>query len=1181
MQCSVCQFVGSDTANFCEECGAPLKRRCPACDQKVRPSAKFCPECGTRLGTATDRQADADRATEALEQASEYREVSNSEEAQRRQLTVMFCDLVGSTGLSAALDPEDLRELIRAYQQTCAEVIYHFGGYIAQYLGDGLLVYFGFPQTHEDCPYRAVRAGLKILEALESLNNDRTASQDQQLAVRIGAHTGLVVIGAMGGAGRYEQLALGETPNIAARLQGLAEPDTLVISAATEELVRKHFRCKSLGSHTLKGVETPMPIYHVVEERAPRHHRHPGNTRRVAAPNLVGRDDQQAELLDLWAEVQRSRGQAVLLCGEAGIGKSSLARWVQHRLMVGETYRGLEFHCSSYFRQSAFYPVVDHLRSQLGLSPADASEEKLEKLERMLEARDGSGRKALPYFANLLSVKGSMSRYRVLDKLDPQDLRDQTQAAIVEWLLEQAQGQPALMVWEDLHWIDPTTLELLSLLIERLSTTRILLILTFRPEFVHPWKDHGSVREIELQRLNPEQIETLVGEVSQHKKLPPAVVQQLVNRTDGVPLFVEELTKILLQSDSLKEESDRYELIGSMRSLTIPATLQDWLMARLDRLATVRTIIQVAAVLGRQFSYRMLLTVSPVKEETLRNDLGRLVAAELVFQQGEPPESLYVFKHALIQEAAYKSLLRSRRQEIHRQVAEVLEDPPSELAPHQLEGEQTGVLPLLAFHWSRAVDAQNPEPTVVAKAIDYLLRAGEQELGLSAYQEAFGHLDEALNHIEHRPPGVDRDQQELLLQVRLSTVLKVVRGWTSPEVKRAYDRARELCLRLDRRQELSQVLFGLWSFNLFHGKYEQALTSAEECFQVARESDDSDLLMEAHTALANSQFWLSELPDSLFNAERVRALYDPRQHAAHRTTYGQDPRILAGMFSVWSLWQMGSTDDALARNDELLNLARELSHPFSLAIALNTSTCMHRNRRDPQATRIASRELIDLSRKAGFPNYEIVGLICRDWARAEAGSAEEVLADSLANYRRFPQLMGGVALAYCGCLVAEVCLQVGNLVQARSLLETSLTHIDSNRELAYEAELLCLRGDIELQLSAQESGASSAARRHRDAAGEAFRKAFELACQRHQTQYAELAGKRLIHLLEADGDLEAARAIRLDSERAQAATRALVQRVLFCGSRADSTAGRFKPSSLDEVSTMARPAGARRLVEEK
>src|SRR5215813_10376111 len=579
-------------------------------------------------------------------------------DAERRQLTVIFCDLVESTKLASQLDPEDWRDVVRAYQQVCTEVIQRYDGHIAQLLGDGLLVYFGYPQAHEDDAQRAVRTGLGILSAMGDLNSRLQQAKGIQLAVRVGIHTGLVVIGEMGGEGRYESLALGEVPNVCSRIEGLAAPNTIAVSEATYRLVQGYFACQDLGAQSLRGVTESMRLYQVLGES--------GATSRldVTQPRgltpLVGRASEVTLLFERWEQAKVSHGHVVLLTGDGGLGKSRLVQVLKEHV-AHEPHVRWECRSIPYYQNTALYPLTELFHRILQWQHDTTSDEKSAKLEHALSQYRIPLEETVPLFAPLLSLPLPESHYPPLH-LSPQRQRQKTLETIVAILLELAERQPVLFILEDLHWTDPTTLEFLNLVVEQIPTTSMLTLLTCRPTFQPSWSHRSYLTEITVNRLSPTQVEQIVTRLTDGKTLPPEVLQQIITKTDGVPLFVEEITKALLESGQLKAVDGHYELVGSLSTFTIPATLQDSLMARLDQLVTAKAVAQYAAVIGRQFSYDLLHTVSQVDEAMLQHELGRLVETEIVYQRGLPPQSTYMFKHALIQDAAYESLLKSTRQ---------------------------------------------------------------------------------------------------------------------------------------------------------------------------------------------------------------------------------------------------------------------------------------------------------------------------------------------------------------------------------------------------------------------------------------------------------------------------------------------------------------------------------------
>ena len=646
-------------------------------------------------------------------------------DAERRQLTVLFCDLVDSTALASQLDPEDLREVVRAYQDTCAKVIARFEGHIAQYLGDGLLVYFGYPLAHEDDAQRAVRAGLGMVEALGQLNIRLKQERGVELAVRLGIHTGLVVVGEVGGGARQEQLALGETPNLAARLQGIAAPNTVVISAATVQLLGGFFAYQSLGTPALKGLAQPLEVYRVLYESTARSRLEAAGS--TGLTPLVGREQEVGLLRERWAQVKDGIGQVILLSGEAGIGKSRLVQVLTEHVAAEPQAWLTPCQCSPYYQNTALYPMIELLeRVALRFDREESPQQKLRKLEGFLVQYGLPLTEAVPLFAALLSLPLGTDYAPLTVSAEQQ--KQQTLHALLTVMLRIAAQQPMLFVMEDLHWVDPTTLEFLSLLVDQGPTARILALWTFRPDFSPPWTGRSHLTQVTLPRLPRQQATEMTDRVAHGKALPAEVVEQVVAKTDGVPLFVEELTKMVLESGLLQEREDRYELTGPLPPLAIPTTLHDSLMARLDRLATVKSLAQLGATLGREFSYALLHAVSPWDEETLQRGLHQLVEAEFLYQRGLPPQATYLFKHALIQDTAYQSLLRSTRQQHHQRIAQVLEARFPEICETQPE--------LLAHHYTEAGS--------VAQAIPYWQRAGQRAIQRSAHVEAVGHLTKGL-----------------------------------------------------------------------------------------------------------------------------------------------------------------------------------------------------------------------------------------------------------------------------------------------------------------------------------------------------------------------------------------------------------------------------------------------------
>ncbi|RMF83788.1 MAG: hypothetical protein D6736_20715, partial [Nitrospinota bacterium] len=945
----------------------------------------------------------------------------------------MFCDLVGSTPLSQQLDPEELREVLRAYQETCAGVICRFDGYIANYLGDGLLIYFGYPLAHEDDAQRAVRAGLGIIEAMQRLNLQLQEAKGVTLHVRLGIHTGLVVAGEMGSGDRRDPMAIvGETPNIAARLQEVATPDTVVISAATHRLVQGFFSCQALGAHSLKGLSQPVVVYQVLQER-------PVQNRLEAAIStgltpLVGRTEEVRLLLERWEEVKKGVGQVVLLQGEAGIGKSRLVQVIKDRIAT-EPHLRLECRCSPYYQNSALYPVIDLLQRALQLSRDESTTSKIAKLERFLDSYALPLPQTLPLFASLLSLPLGQD-YKPLS-LTPQRQKQQTLQILLHILQKIASQQLVLLVIEDLHWIDPSTLEFLTLLITQDPPPPILTLLTYRPGFQPTWPGSVHLTQMTLTRLTPSQVEEMITELGRGKAFPDEVLGQLVEKTDGIPLFVEELTKMVLESDLLVEEEDRYTLLAPLPPLAIPSTLHDSLMARLDRLAMVKEVAQVGATLGRSFPYELLQAILPLDETTLQQALTRLVDAELLYQQGSPPYATYRFKHALIQETAYHSLLKSTRQRYHQRIAQVLEERFPETREIHPE--------LLAHHYTEA--------GIWDKALACWQSAGQRAIERSAHLEAIGHLRKGLEILSRLPDTAERTLQELSLHIALGIPLIATRGYAAPEVEQVYARAHELCRQLKEVPHLFPALRGLWGFYNVRAELRIARELGEQLLVLAQQTQDPTLLLDAHRILGNTLFWCGDLPTARTHLEQGLKLYDPQQHRVHAFRTGLDPGVACLGFAAVTLWLLGYPDQALEKSQKALTLAQTLSHPFTLAYALNLAAILSQLRGEREKMQEQAESMISLSREQGFPFWEAVGMIYLGWTLAEQGKGEEGLAhmqQGLAAYRSLGATLG---LPSFLALLAEVYGEGGETAQGMYLLEEALERVDKHAERWWEAEL--------------------------------------------------------------------------------------------------------------------------------
>jgi class 3 adenylate cyclase/predicted ATPase len=1005
---------------------------------------------------------------------------------ERRQLTVLFCDLVDATELASRLDPEDWREVVRAYHASCEGVVAVFQGHIAQYLGDGLLVYFGYPQANEDDAVRAVNTGLGFVETLEALNARLQREWGIALAVRIGVHTGVVVVGEMGGKDPRETLALGETINLASRLQKVAAPDSVVIGQATERLVREAFVLEELAGQALKGVADSPLLFRVIRARPVESD--VDVARGAGLTPLVDREQELGLLLDGWEQAVESHGNALLLGGEAGMGKSRLVQELRDRI-IDEPHLWLSGRCSSYHRNSAFHAVIDFLQRALHFEPDDNAKEKISKLERALVPAE-----AVPLFASLLSIP-LPERYPPIT-LSPDAQRRKTLEALVDWLLALSEDTRVVLVLEDLQWSDPSTIAFLGMLLEQLPTAAFLTVLTHRPEFESPWPRRSHLVQLSLHPLTRRQTATMVEAVTYGKALPAEVLEQVVAKTDGVPLFVEELTKTVVESGLVEEGKERFELSGRVPDLAIPSTLKDSLMARLDRVSPTKEVAQLGAVLGREFSYEILRALSSRSEGALRDDLMRLERAELVLRRGVPPHSSYVFKHALIQETAYQSLLRSTRVEYHGRIARLLEERFPEIV--------AGVPELIAHHFEQA--------GLFDRAITYCHRAGERAMDRSAEAEAIQHLTRGIELSQELPETVERNERELVLQVALGVYSMANKGVSHPEVERVFSRVRDLCRTLGDQTEVSNALFGLSVFHQARGELDIAFRLGERLLARARAGRDVSTFVSAHLSLGIPLFWWSDPSRALECFEQAIALYDPAEHRSLAYVYGQDPGVSARAYAALALWQVGFPDRALTTAHEAIEIARD---DLSLVFAQCFAAILHWLRRERDQVATLAAEVVSMSEQENFALWRGAGAVLRGWAEVDSGAGSEGLRELQDGMARLFGTGTTVASPLVFLVLADAQRTVGCDDDALGALDAAFAVAPREHRSFLGPELHRAKGEL---LRRRDGGRSRQAERE-------LREAIELARAEGTKSFELRAAVSLGRLLRTDGRSADARAI--------------------------------------------------------
>jgi class 3 adenylate cyclase/tetratricopeptide (TPR) repeat protein len=952
--------------------------------------ASLDPAQGQPPGTTGSERADTPATPESV-----------AGDAERRQITVLFCDLVGSTALSERLDPEDLRDVIRAYQTACAEAVARWDGHLAQYLGDGVMAYFGYPIAHEDDAARAVGAGLDMLAAVAKLDGAMGRERGVSLRARIGAHTGLVIAGEMGGGKSPDRQAIvGETPNVAARLEALAEPQSLVIGPTTARLVQDQYDLEPLGAQQIRGLSQPLHAWRVRGQRDLAT-RFEARAARGLTP-LVGRRAEIAMLMQRWRQACDGEAGVVLVAGEAGIGKSRTIRAFREAIK-GEPYSPVLYYCSPHHRNTALWPASEQLRRVANFAEGDATEVMQQKLSAALAGAASTDDWCLPYLSAWLGLPAALP-----SDLSPQHMKKRTLEALVATIANMARRGPLLMVVEDAHWIDPSTYELIQQLVERPPEGAFLLLVSARPEFTPDWNRWPHFTQLMLVRLGRRERAALIQEVTHGKSLPQSVVDQIVTRTDGVPLFVEELTKTVLESGLLQDEGDGFSLVSPELRLAIPSTLQDSLMARLDRLATVKDVAQIGAVIGRSFDFRMLAAVAGMSERTLCSAMDRLVAAGLIHARGEPPNPVYEFKHALVQDAAYASLLKPRRQLLHGRIAQAAEgaepfrDHPELIAHHYSEAGETG------------------------KAVRYWMKAAQLALSRSSAREAEAHAQAGLREAALLSDPMERLPHQIDLFLALGAAAGAARGYTSETARDAYLKAASAARRLDAKDKMANALWGLFAVRYSVGAIADAMRASEEILDLSEQAANKEMRCFGERALGACFNALGNVRQAYEHTAEAVRLYREGTHSAPTAQHGHDMGVAAYSQFAWAAWHSGRLKESEEAAEAAISLARRFSHASTLAYALHFSGALIAAFRDEfGALSACAQELIDLHEQHHLPLWRSGAVVFHAIAsigvapeRDSRAAIEQGIAgcEAIGSYSTHPLLLTFLARA---CLAAD------------------------------------------------------------------------------------------------------------------------------------------------------------------
>lgn len=1089
MKCDSCGRQISPNANFCGHCGCAIRSsiECPFCYRLNPPDVQFCINCGASVTSGRPPrflQPDSTAGQPKVMPA----------ESERRHITAVFCDLVDSSSIAEQQDPEDFHEMVRTYQETCSRVVSKYEGHIAQHYGDGVLVYFGYPQAHEDDAQRAVRAGLRILDELDYLNGRLQERYGVKLSARIGVHSGAVVVGKTGGEDSGEKLAFGHTMNVAARLQGIAEANSVVMSDATFRLVKGLFVVQDLGRQSLKGIVGQVNAYKVLQASGVENKFELVGTHRRTP--LIGRREEVGVLLDCWKQAREGRGQVVLVSGEAGIGKTRLALVLREQLDQ-HPHTWMECRGSPFHQDSALHPVIDLLRRGLFFTSEDSPGDKIAKLELGLSRMGFSLNETIPLLTSLLLLP-LPEHYPPLP-LSPEAQRGKTLELLSSWLFGLAKLQPLVFVADDLHWIDPSSLQLLSLLIEGVWSLPALLIFTFRPSFRSPWDAERRITQIRLNPLVDHQVRSMISGVAGGKPMPPDVVDYLVAKTDGIPIYVEELTKMVLESGILRERDRDNGFTEPIPSLAIPATLQDSLMARLDRLAHVKGVAQLGAALGREFPYELLQALSPLRDASLQEALCQLVEAEILYQRGTLPRATYVFKHALLQEAAYGTMLKSKRREVHRKIVLALQEKSPEVVGDEPE--------ILAHHCEAA--------GLVKEAVGYWYRAGQKALTSSAPVEAVSHLTKGLRSLKSLPPSLRRSQLELSLQMALGIGLIASHGYSSEQVLNTFARAHELCGELSESAQLFSVVFGLFMFHAVRSDRKETRETTSQLLRLAKRSGDPNLLVEAHAAMSVAELLQGAHSSAHEHIAQCLSIYEPAQHRSHVFVYGHDPGAVVHAYSGLNLWFLGYPDQALSSIEKALSLAEESSHPFTLAHVLSTSAELRHCRREfKEVSELAGRN-VALSIEQRFPLWVGAGYCEQGWVLFCEGHVQ----DGINKMKEGMALIRGTGSRarrpYHQLNLTELYLQAGMMREGLAEVDEALSASYDSLSHYYLAELHRLRGELLLRSS----------REKRAEAESCFRQALDVARDQNARSLELRAAMSLGRLFAANGKKDEAREV--------------------------------------------------------
>jgi class 3 adenylate cyclase/predicted ATPase len=1080
MKCPKCQTENPDSKKFCRKCGMKLALICSHCSSEYLPGDEFCGDCGQKLAQPLDTSRPASYTPKHL--ADQILTSKSALEGEHKIVTVLFADVANFTSLSEKLDPEEVHQIIDGCFQILMAEIHRYEGTINQFTGDGVMALFGAPLAHEDHAQRACHAALAIQKAMEAYGERIQRVYQVPFQLRIGLNSGPVVVGKIGDDLRMDYTAIGDTTNLASRMQSLAQPGTILISHHTHHLVHAFFEFRPLGKIEVKGKEEPQEAYLLLQPSEVETRIQASVVRGLT--RFVGRRKSMAALMEVWEKVRSGSGQVVSIVGEVGVGKSRLLLEFRQSLASGGALY-LEGRCIQYAGCILYLPILDLLRSYLEIQEGNREVLVKGKLSGKVLSLDLSPEQILPPLQELLSLKVEDQPFL---QLEPRLKRERTFEALRDLLLRESQNQPLILAIEDLHWIDKTSEEFLGYLVDWLASAKILLILLYRPEYTHPWGSKSYYSHIALTQLTRDPSAELIQAILPEGEVVPELKALILDRAAGNPLFMEEFTHSLLENGSIRKQDHQYTLTKKPSEISVPDTIQGVIAARMDRLEeNLKRTLQVASVIGRDFAFRILQLLLGMREE-LKSHLLKLQGLEFIYEKSLFPELEYLFKHALTQEVAYQSLLLKRRREIHEKIGAAIEQLYAERLEEFFE--------VLGYHFEKA--------GVSDKAVRYFHLAGQRAVQLSANEEAIGYFSRALELLQSLPGSRERDEQELALQLALCAPLRNARGWAVPEVGRACARALELARQVGETPQTVAALGSLHAYHMTRGDHRIALELAEQFLHLAQ-PDDPIQMMRAHRAMGMSLFYAGEFDQARIHLEQVMELYESQEHRSLAFLQGLDFGVIPLALDAWDLWISGYPDQGLKRIQEMMALARELDLPFPLAHACGCSATFHWLRREPERVQQYAKEHLPRSIEGGFQLLKAAAIIELGWAQARQGEVENGIArmgQGLDAWRsRSMYFWSSFYLAG----QAETYGILGKTREGLDAVGEALDIIQKTEERWCEAEVHRIQGEL-LQLSGRPSEAEAS-----------FRQAIEVAHHQEAKSWELRATLSLSRLLQKQG----------------------------------------------------------------